>query len=384
MVSLLRSKQLWVMLVSSLLLLVAFFWVVLRSGPFAAVQVVVVQVEEQALKPALFGIGTVTARHTYALASTTIGRLAQVQVDVGDKVQAGDILAVLDMVELDAKIAAQEALIERSYTQWQEAQLRFNYSAKEAVRYIDLFAADMVSDEKNAAKQQELAVAQSQYQSAQSELLRTQAELKALERIRADRYLRAPIDGLVIARYVEQGATVLAGQTVFEVIDPSQLWLDVRFDQARSMLLATGQTAQIQLRSQAQQLHTGYVARLEWLADAITEERRVKINFQQQPIPAPSIGELAEVSVQLPQLPQSVVVSNAALISQQGQLGVWLLPAEARQPYFQPVQVGQSDLDGQVQILTGLQQGQEIVLYSSKPLTAQSRVQRVSQLGVRP
>jgi hypothetical protein len=152
----------------------------------------------------------------------------------------------------------------------------------------------------------------------------------------------------------------------------------VRFDQAGSMLLAQQQPAQIILLSQELQPHCGLVARLEWLADAVTEERRAKVMFSQQPQPTPSIGELAEVTVQLPQLASSPVLSNAAILRQDGQLGVWLI--DDQQPDFQPVSLGRSDLDGNVQILSGLSAGQQVVLYSSKALTANSRIKYVEQL----
>ena len=171
---------------------------------------------------------------------------------------------------------------------------------------------------------------------------------------------------------------MLAGQTVFELIDPAQLWVDVRFDQAGSMQLAEQQPAQIILRSQQLQTHPGFVTRLEWLADAVTEERRAKVMFAQQPKPAPSIGELAEVTVQLPQLSKTLVIKNAAIIRHAGQLGVWLI--DDQKPVFQPVSTGRSDLSGNVQILSGLSAGQQVVLYSSKPLTANSRTQAVKQL----
>ena len=104
--------------------------------------------------------------------------------------------------------------------------------------------------------------------------------------------------------------------------------------------------------------------------------------FSQQPKPTPSIGELAEVTVELPQLANTPVISNAAIIRQGGKLGVWLV--NDQQPIFQPVTVGRSDLNGNVQILSGLSAGQHVVLYSNKALTANSRVQQVEQLVSTP
>jgi RND family efflux transporter MFP subunit len=378
MSELFKQKKLLAVFATIALLAAAFIWVLLSSGPLAKIKIVMTQVQEQRLQPALFGIGTVEARYTYRIASNTVGRAATLNVDVGDRVAAGDILGIIDVVDLDDKINAQAALVERNKAQLSEAQTRLDYTGKQAQRYRKLLPSRSVSEELDASKQHEWALARSQASSASSELARAQAELLALQAVRADRYLRAPVAGLIIARHIDPGATVLAGQTVFELIDPLQLWVDVRFDQAGSMLLAQQQPAQIILRSQELQPHSGHVARLEWLADAVTEERRAKVMFSQQPQLTPSIGELAEVTVQLPQLASSPVLSNAAILRQDGQLGVWLI--DDQQPVFQPVSLGRSDLDGNVQILSGLSAGQQVVLYSSKALTANSRIKYVEQL----
>ena len=382
MSELFKQKKLLAVLATIAVLAAAFIWVLLSSGPLAKIKIVVTEVQEQQLKPALFGIGTVEARNTYRVASNTVGRATTLNVDVGETVEAGEILGIIDVVDLDEKINAQAALVESNKAQLNEAQARLDYTSKQAERYRKLLPSRSISEELDAAKQHEWALARSQARSANSQLVRAQAELLALQAQHDDRYLRAPVSGLIIARHIDPGTTVLAGQTVFELIDPLQLWVDVRFDQAGSMLLAQQQPAQIILRSQELKPHSGYVTRLEWLADAITEERRAKVMFSQQPKPTPSIGELAEVTVELPQLANTPVISNAAIIRQGGKLGVWLV--DDQQPIFQPVTVGRSDLNGNVQILSGLSIGQRVVLYSNKALTANSRVQQVEQLVSTP
>src|SRR5690606_3654115 len=74
-------------------LLVLFIYVLLRTGPMAAVPVTVSQVQTVPLSPALFGIGTVEARHTHRIGPTVAARVLRVEVDVGDRVRAGQLLA---------------------------------------------------------------------------------------------------------------------------------------------------------------------------------------------------------------------------------------------------------------------------------------------------
>ena len=87
-------------------LLLAFAWVALKSGPLAPIQVTVTQVVKGEVSPALFGIGTVEARRAYLIGPTAAGRVGRVLVDVGDTVQAGQLLAEMDPVDLDARVSS--------------------------------------------------------------------------------------------------------------------------------------------------------------------------------------------------------------------------------------------------------------------------------------
>jgi multidrug efflux pump subunit AcrA (membrane-fusion protein) len=86
-----QSRSL-VMLAVLVPLLLVFGYVALRSGPLAPVPVTVTRVENHAVMPSLFGIGTVEARYTYRIGPTLAGRVLRVNVDVGDKVGAGQVL----------------------------------------------------------------------------------------------------------------------------------------------------------------------------------------------------------------------------------------------------------------------------------------------------
>ena len=57
-----QSRRVWMLLAVLVPLAVLLVWVAIRSGPLAPVEVTAVQVEERAIEPALFGIGTVEAR----------------------------------------------------------------------------------------------------------------------------------------------------------------------------------------------------------------------------------------------------------------------------------------------------------------------------------
>ena len=91
------------------------------------------------------------------------------------------------------------------------------------------------------------------------------------------------------------------------------------------------------------------------------------------------MGELAEVTVQLGELPAVPTISNAAIRTVNGQRGVWkLVDGDLA---FTPVTLGRSGLDGVVQVVKGLAVGDQVVLYSEKTLTAKSRIHIVENLA---
>ena len=373
-------------------LLALFIAVALRSGPLTPVSVTVATVENRALTPSLFGIGTVEARYTCRIGPTLAGRVKRVDVDVGDTVRAGDLLGEMDPVDLDDRVAALDAALKRAAAnvsaaeaQALDAAARQTYAEAQAQRYEQLLQARTVSAESRDAKQQErqvteagLASARANLEAARQETVRVQADLDALVSQLAHLRLIAPMDGLVVARNAEPGTTVVAGQSVIEVVDPGSLWIHVRFDQLNASGLQSGLSAHVVLRSQGGQSIAGRVLRVEPLADSVTEEILAKVAFDAVPEPLPSIGELAEVTVALPALPSGPSLPNAAIQRIEGKLGVWqVIHGDL---HFTPIVPGTADLDGQVQVREGLKAGDQIVVYSAKALSTRSRIDVVDQI----
>lgn len=362
-------------------LLMLFVYVALRSGPLAPVAVTVAPVQARAVAPALPGIGTVQARYTYRIGPTFAGRVKRLDVHVGDAVRAGQVLGEIDPVDLDERMLAQQSAIQSAEAALRQAQARQGFAQVQASRYEQLLAVRGTSEETLATKRQELALAEAALGAAREDVARLRAEARALQAQRGNFRLVAPVAGLVAARDAEPGSTVVAGQAVVEVIDPGSLWVDARFDQISAQGLAAGLPAQVVLRSRRGEPLAGRVLRVEPRADVVTEETLAKIVFDTPPAPLPPLGELAEITVQLPQLPKAPTISNAAIRTQEGVRGVWKLDDGGLA--FAPVVLGRSDLDGLVQVASGLAEGDRVVVYSEKALTAQSRIHVVEHLAGR-
>ena len=371
-----RTLALVVVLVT---LLALFVYVATRSGPLAPVTVTVATVESRTLAPSLFGIGTVEARYTYKIGPTVAGRVKRVGVHVGDLVKAGQILGEMDPVDLDDRVRSQESGLKRAEAALREAAARQSYAETQARRYEELLAVRSTSEEIVATKRQERQIADAALSVAREDLARSRSDRDALAAQRSNLRLISPVDGVVVLRDAEPGTTIVAGQAVVEVIDPKSIWINVRFDQISASGLAADLPVRITLRSRKDQQLKGRVVRVEPKADAVTEEMLAKVVFDTLPKSLPAIGELAEVTVDLPGLPAAPVISNAAVRREGDKVGVWQLAGDDLR--FTPVRLGTSDLDGHVQVLHGLKEGDEIVTHSEKALTSQSRVKIVERLA---
>ena len=359
-------------------LLALFVYVVLRSGPLAPVAVTLATVEHKALSPALFGVGTVGTRTTTKIGPTVAGRLLRLDVEVGDRVHAGQVLGAMDPLDGDDRLHAQDAAVQRVQASLREAQARQAHAQTQATRYAQLLAARSTSEELTAAKQQDLLVANAAVAAAQAEAARVRADRAGVATQQRHLRLVSPGDGLVTQRLADPGSTVVAGQTVVEVVDPASLWIHVRLDQISAHGLAADLPARVLLRSRAGQTLAGRVLRVEPLADSVTEETLAKVVFNQLPEPLPPLGELAEVTIDLPALAAQPVLPNAAVQRVDGKTGVWQWANGELQ--FTPVTLGVADLEGHVQVLKGLSAGDQVVVYSEKPLTARSRIHVVERL----
>jgi HlyD family secretion protein len=114
----------------------------------------------------------------------------------------------------------------------------------------------------------------------------------------------------------------------------------------------------------------GKVVRIELQSDAVTEERIINVAFE----PAPDrlyLGELAEVNIHLPGARNVLTLPRAAISTRNNQPGVW--QAVAGRTHFKPVQFG-VQTEERVQVVSGLAEGDRIIVYSAKLLDDDVRV----------
>ena len=362
----------------------AFVWLLATRGPLAPVGVETVAVARADLSPGVYGIGTVEAQHAYAVGPIQAGRVLRVRVDQGDRVQAGQLLAEIDPVDMRQRAEAAASATARArqaaraaQAQVAEADSRVQLAQANSARYQALYQQNFVAREmadsrrhEAAAAEAALAAARANAAGAQREIGRAQAELQGIDQLRNSLRLVSPIDGVVTAREAEPGTTVVAGQAVLRLVDPARLWVRARVDQARAEGVQVGQAADIVLRSAPGTVLPGKVVRIDLQSDAVTEERIVNVAFDPPPVQL-YLGELAEVSIHQPGVRNVLAVPRAALAQYQGRIGVWRIKQSRAR--FQAVQPGVQTAE-RVQILSGLAAGDRLIAYSAKQLDDGVRV----------
>ena len=383
--TLLRNYKKWLIVGGLAAGLGIIGWLFVTQGPLAPAKVMTTKVKQDKLEPNVFGIGTVEARLSYTVGPTQAGRLLKVYADQGDMVTVGQVLGEIDPVDLNQRLTALAAAVSRaeSAVDVAEAQLRdlssqSNLAKTTAARYSELYAKQAISRELLDAKNNEANAAQAKLDagyaslsSAINEVARTNADYRAVQDQQSNLKLISPVNGVIVSRDAEPGTAIVAGQAVFHLVDPQTIWVKTRIDQARFNGIAVNQQAKVVLRSQPQSALSGKVARLEVQADTVTEERFVSVAFE-QPQGIFPLGELAEVTIQLPPVADALIVPTAAVKRSKKQDHVWLI-ADGKLK-LQQVTIGSQSLDGHIQIMAGLKTGDEVVVHSSKPLADGMRV----------
>jgi len=389
MMAIIKSK--WKLALSGLLLLSMFSWVVATQGPLAPIKITVVKPKIDTLITSVFGIGTVEARRSYVLGPTTPSRVSEVLVDVGDTVQAGQLLAQMEAVDLDdrvnsARLAAERAehAIRAAQASLEETISRHKLAQADLARYEEMRKDNYVSEQDILNKRYEVDAtraaadaARANLQVARHDQERALSDANGIRKLREQLRLFSPVEGIVTARHAEPGSTIVAGQAVVEVIDPTSLWVSARIDQRQAGTIRVEQRAEVILRSAPKEAQQAQVARIDWVSDPVTEERRINLSFAKIPNNVP-VGELVEVTIWSDEINDARWIPTAARRRVEQQEGVWVL--QDKSITFRTVEFGISTLDGRLQILGGLSSNDEIVVHSQKPLFVGADVKVVSSL----
>lgn len=307
------------------------------------------------------------------------GLLAEVLVDQGEQVRAGQLVAKLDDRELsqqvkvsEATVATAEASLGRYRAEQQQAASSFAQAESEYNRLRRLSDADAVSaSELDQAKgayesaQAGVARATAGLLEAQAQIALAKQSLKYQQTRLADTRLLAPFDSLVIKRHKDPGAIAVPGSPVVDLISMKELWISAWVDETQMGRLQDEQPARVVFRSEPETRFSGTIARLGKLSDRETREFVVDVRVLELPDNW-SIGQRAEVFIEVDRREDAVVVPESFVHVQDGQRGVFVEDESVAR--WRAVKLGLQG-QGQVGILDGVVQGETILAsLSGRPL----------------
>lgn len=292
---------------------------------------------EQNVPVRVFGLGTVEARVMSKIGFEVGATLAELDVDHGDRVTKGQVLARLSLGEQEAKVAKARAAFEiaevnikRAEADLEKAQAVLVQKQEVNRRKQVLVGRSVVSEQtaEEAARDEAVAkadvrVAESGIASTKAQLTDAQAQLQFEETLLKHRTLVAPYDAIVIERHKELGTVVKAGDPIFTLIAVGSYWGLAYVDEARAGYISEGQRVDARLRSRPQDAFTGQVVRIGLESDRVTEERRVFIKGDNPP-PRVFLGEQVEFLITVAKLDKALLVPEAAVHGYNGREGtVW-------------------------------------------------------------
>jgi HlyD family secretion protein len=250
--------------------------------------------------PAGFAQGNGRLEATQVYVSTKYpGRIAEVLVNEGDTVEAGQVVARMDTTALEAQLREAEAQIRsardaRNVALAQVAVKRadYNYAAQQDVRSRELVPRGAVSQREAEIDHAASLSARAQLQGAQAQAVQTVSQIDAAsataDRLRAeiaDSVLRAPIRARVERRLAEPGEVLGAGGRVYSVADLSDVYMYVYLPESVTGKVPLGSEARIVLDAAPQYPIRAFVSYVSPMAQFTpktveTAEERHNLTFR--------------------------------------------------------------------------------------------------------
>lgn len=302
-------------------------------------------------------------RRTARLGALVEGVVSRIDVQPGDRVRAGQALARLHSHAVhDAWAAYFKALAARRSA---ERAVAFAETAEQ--RALRLFEDKAFSRQEAERAAADRVHAEQVLAAARAEVVRSEEELQHYGMTpredappAASEYIRvaAPFDGVVIERLASEGAAVVPGTPLMVVSDLATVWVEAEIDERHVARLARGHAAEISVAAYPDERFSG---RIDAIGDVINPAtRRVAVR-----VTVPNAdGRLkpqmfATVRLGAARPHRALVVPSAAVQQVDGAAIVFVAAEEGR--YLRrEVSLG-GEVDGQVEITSGLREGERIV-----------------------
>ena len=289
-------------------------------------------------------------------------------MDIGAKVEAGQLLAELQTPEVDQEL--NQARVSR-----EQAAANLELARVTLKRWQDLLQKDVVSaqefDEKRAG-----------FNTRRVDFDAAQESVKRLEETQAFQRIVAPFSGIVTARNIRDDALVSAGSAsqsgaLFRIAQTDPLRIYLTIPQSYAASIANGRSAAVSFAEIPEKIFAAKVVRTSGPLDPMSHTLLIELqvpNADGQLRP----GMSAEIKFELPQAGRALLIPASAVVVRPD--GPKVMTIDAQDAIrFRPVKLGR-DLGDTVEILSGLDAGDSLVVNPSDNLCEglEVKVQRKS------
>jgi RND family efflux transporter MFP subunit len=321
------------------------------------------------------------------------GFIRKIYVDVGDHVNAGEVLAILEVPELSAQVAGAKADIQRyqdavrrsaseiqraesTYTAYHAAYSRLKQASESRPGLIAEQELDdsMAKDRETAAQ---IESARAALAESESQLVAARADLDRLSALEAYSHITAPFAGVVTKRYADTGALIQAGTAsetqsmpVVQLAEWSKLRLVVPVPESAVPQIHLGSVVQVRVGA-LNRTFAGRVARFADALDSQTRTMETEIDVENRTGTLVD-GMYAETSLILSEKDGVLTVPIQAVQREESGASVLMVDREGR-VQERSVKLGVEGND-QVEILSGLLEGDQVVIGNRSELRPGEKV----------
>jgi RND family efflux transporter MFP subunit len=310
-----------------------------------------------------------------ALHAKVSGYVSKMNVDFGDKVKAGQLLATLEVPELQAELDNAQATEQKARADYTNAHLI--YTRLQSVN----------KDHPNLVAQQELDTAAANDQTMAAAIAAAKANVEKFQTMVSYTQITAPFDGVVTHRYADPGTLIQAGTSsdtqalpLVRVSDNYQLRLDfpVTVDYVKDVQL--GDSVEVRVDSLNGKTFTGIISRFTHEVDENTRTMITEIE-----VPNPNLelmpGMYATVVLKVEKRLQALAVPTEAVAGEKTPT-VYVVN-QVNQIEERSVKLGLEMAD-KYEILSGLHEGDLVVIGNRSGFQAGQKVEpKLIQLSLR-
>jgi RND family efflux transporter MFP subunit len=294
-------------------------------------------------------------------------------VETGDRIQAGEKIAVLEKESIDAKRDQVRAALELARSNAKQADTNLDVLVKDKRRLENLFKEKAVSRQQLDHMEAQVKAAFETKKLAQSQINQAQATLNELNVAYQDHTLVAPISGYISKRYVDKGAMSTPGAPVVRISDEDILKIVVSVTEKDFIFIKKGMPVEIGVDALPGKVIKGAVTIIGPTINPATRTGEIEIHIANTDRFLRG-GMFARVKLYIGKR-QATVINRDGLLKIPGTGGYFVYVAENGKAVQKNIETGISQ-ENLVEVTSGLAPGEQVIV------TGQNRIRDGVQIAV--